>query len=74
MAVHPAGGLTTAAVEARRRALELEEEGTVALALDPLLAIAGGIVGGALTVGAAWALTWRRLERRAALKVAEVLR
>lgn len=74
LALHPAGGLSTAAVEARRRALELEEEGTVALVVDPLLAIAGGIMGGALTMAGAWVLTWRVLEQRAAHKIAQALR
>lgn len=41
-----------------------DEEGTVALPLDSLLALAGGIIGGVLTLAGLWAATWALLDRR----------
>lgn len=42
----------------------LFEEVTVARPLDFLLAVAGGIIGGVLTLAGLWAATWALLERR----------
>lgn len=44
--------------------METNEEGSVALPLDSLLAVAGGIVGGMATASALWMAVWAILERR----------
>lgn len=57
--------ITTDTIAARRRAYDLEEEGLVGTILvEPLTALAGGIIGGALVSACAWRLAWRA--RRAA--------
>ena len=42
----------------------LFEEGTVALPLDSLLAVAGGVIGGVLTASCMWTAVWVLLDRR----------
>lgn len=52
-------------IAARRRALDLEEEGLVGTVLvEPLTALAGGIIGGALVACTAWRLAWHTRHRR----------
>ena len=40
------------------------EEGTVALPIDSLVAVAGGVVGGVLTASTLWLVLWKVIERR----------
>jgi hypothetical protein len=51
-------------VEEQVMETSLDEEGTVALPLDSLLAVAGGLLGGALTIGCLWCGTWALIGRR----------
>lgn len=44
--------------------MESNEEGTVALPVDSLLAVAGGVLGGIITASTLWLTVWRVLERR----------
>lgn len=48
-------------VAARRHALELEEDGWAdTILVEPLTALAGGIIGGVLVSAVGWRLAWRR--------------
>lgn len=53
--------MTPEQVEARRRALEDEELGLAGtILIEPLTALAGGIMGGLTVAVLAWRLAWRR--------------
>lgn len=58
--------------------LEVErqlEEGTVAtLLVNPVLAVAGGLIGGAITTALLWRAAWREAERRHALALSRRVR
>ena len=56
-----------AEVEAR-----LEEGWAGTILVEPLTALAGGILGGALAVAVAWRYAWPRKPRRAAYRVRRV--
>lgn len=63
------------AVEDRRRAEELLEQGWAGTFLiEPLTALAGGILGGVAVSALAWRLAWRRRTNRALLVTARRLR
>lgn len=44
--------------------METNEEGSVALPIDSLLAVAGGILGGIVTASTLWVGLWAILRRR----------
>lgn len=62
--------MTPEDVAARRAALETEDDGWAGtIIVEPLTALAGGILGGALVSLVAWRLAWRTGSSRAALAV-----
>ena len=62
-------------VAARRAALEAEDDGWAhTILVEPLTALAGGILGGVAVSVVAWRLAWSRGSARAALGLSRRLR
>jgi hypothetical protein len=61
---------------ADRQAAEesLEEGWAGTILVEPLTALAGGILGGTLVTALAWRLAWRTTSRRTALRADRALR
>lgn len=66
--------MTPEDVAARRAALESEDDGWAGTILvEPLTALAGGVLGGVLVSVVAWRLAWRTGSSRAALALSRRL-
>lgn len=66
--------MTPEAIEARRAALEADEEGWAGtILIEPLTALAGGILGGVAVSVVAWRLAWAPRRRGGLLNAARAI-